>query len=141
MGKDSILSAAQVQALIRQGVPMAEDLDLRIDSLDGDQALARVPFNARLVRPGGTLSGPTLMALADAAMYAVVLGALGRVEMAVTTNLNINFLARPAAEDLLARATMLRLSRRQAVCEVALFCVGNQDELVAHVTGTYALPL
>lgn len=141
METGSTLSAAQVQALIRQGVPMAEDLDLRIDALSIEEALARVPFNQRLVRPGGTLSGPVIMALADAAMYAVVLGALGKVEMAVTSNLNINFLARPAPQDLLARARMLRLTRRQAVCEVGLFGVGNPEQLVAHVTGTYALPL
>jgi uncharacterized protein (TIGR00369 family) len=135
-----MLTAEQVEALIRQGVPMAEDIDLRIDRLDGEVAVARVPFHARLVRPGGTLSGPTLMALADAAMYAVVLGRLGRVEMAVTSNLNINFLARPAPKDLLAEARILRLSRRQAVCEVLLYSAGERDALVAHVTGTYALP-
>lgn len=135
------LTAGQVQALIRAGVPMAEDIELRIDHLDGNQALVRVPFNARLVRPGGTLSGPTIMALADAAMYAVVLGRLGRVEMAVTANLNINFLAKPAPVDLLAAARILRLSRRQAVCEVQLYSQGAEDDLVAHVTGTYALPL
>ncbi|WP_137820226.1 PaaI family thioesterase [Pseudomonas sp. 2FG] len=134
------LTAEQVQALIRMGVPMAEDIDLRIDRLDTDCALARVPFQAKLVRPGGTLSGPTIMSLADAAMYAVVLGRLGRVEMAVTSNLNINFLARPKPVDLLAQARILRLSRRQAVCEVSLYSAG-EDELVAHVTGTYALPL
>ncbi len=135
------LTAGQVQALIRAGVPMAEDIELRIDHLDGNQALVRVPFNARLVRPGGTLSGPTIMALADAAMYAVVLGRLGRVEMAVTANLNINFLAKPAPVDLLAAARILRLSRRQAVCEVQVYSQGAEDDLVAHVTGTYALPL
>lgn len=135
------LTAEQVQALIRMGVPMAEDIDLRIDRLDADCALARVPFQAKLVRPGGTLSGPTIMSLADAAMYAVVLGRLGRVEMAVTANLNINFLAKPKPVDLLAQARILRLSRRQAVCEVSLYSAGNEDELVAHVTGTYALPL
>lgn len=135
------LTAGQVQALIRAGVPMAEEIDLRIDHLDGSQALARVPFNARLVRPGGTLSGPTVMALADAAMYAVVLGRLGRVEMAVTANLNINFLAKPEPVDLLAAARILRLSRRQAVCEVEVYSQGAEDDLVAHVTGTYALPL
>ncbi|RJG10632.1 MULTISPECIES: PaaI family thioesterase [Pseudomonas] len=123
------------------GVPMAEDIDLRIDRLDADCALARVPFQAKLVRPGGTLSGPTIMSLADAAMYAVVLGRLGRVEMAVTANLNINFLAKPKPVDLLAQARILRLSRRQAVCEVSLYSAGNEEELVAHVTGTYALPL
>ena len=135
------LSAEQVQVLIRLGVPMAEDIDLRIDRLDADCALARVPFQAKLVRPGGTLSGPTIMALADAAMYAVVLGRLGRVEMAVTANLNINFLAKPKPVDLLAEARILRLSRRQAVCEVSLYSLGAEEELVAHVTGTYALPL
>jgi uncharacterized protein (TIGR00369 family) len=118
---------------------MAEDIDLRIDHLDGEKALARVPFHGKLVRPGGTLSGPVIMALADAAMYAVVLGRLGRVEMAVTANLNINFLAKPKPLDLVAEARILRLSRRQAVCEVALYSQGEQ-ELVAHVTGTYALP-
>ncbi|WP_229727131.1 PaaI family thioesterase [Pseudomonas fluvialis] len=134
------MSAEQVQALIRQGVPMAEDIALCIDRLDAEHALARVPFQARLVRPGGTLSGPTIMALADAAMYAVVLGRLGRVEMAVTANLNINFLARPKPLDLIAEARILRLSRRQAVCEVQLYSQGEEGELVAHVTGTYALP-
>ncbi len=135
-----MLTAEQVQALIREGVPMAEDIDLRIERLDAECALARVPFHARLIRPGGTLSGPTLMALADAAMYAVVLGRLGRVEMAVTSNLNINFLARPAPTDLLAEASILRLSTRQAVCEVLLYSAGARESLVAHVTGTYALP-
>ncbi len=70
----------------------------------------------------------------------MVLGALGRVEMAVTSHLNINFLAKPAPVDLLAEARILRLGRRQAVCEVSLFCAGQEDVLVAHVTGTYALP-
>ena len=137
----SVLSAEQVQALIRQGVPMAEDIALCIDRLDAEHALARVPFQARLVRPGGTLSGPTIMALADAAMYAVVLGRLGRVEMAVTANLNINFLSRSQPVDLLAEARILRLTRRQAVCEVALYSQGCEQDMVAHVTGTYALPL
>ncbi len=135
------LTAEQVQALIRGGVPMADDIDLRIERLDEAGALARVPFQPRLVRPGGTLSGPTLMALADAAMYAVVLGRLGKVEMAVTSNLNINFLARPGPVDLLAQARILKLGRRQAVCEVSLYSLGAEDDLVAHVTGTYALPL
>ena len=135
------LTAEQVQKLIRDGLPMAEDINLMIDRLDTQGVLARVPFHSKLVRPGGTLSGPTIMALADAAMYAVVLGRLGRVEMAVTSNLNINFLVKPRPVDLLAQASILRLSRRQAVCEVAVYSQGAEDELVAHVTGTYALPI
>ena len=137
----SVLTAEQVQNMIRLGVPMADDIDLQIDHLDMDKAVARVPSHGKLVRPGGTLSGPVIMSLADAAMYAVVLGRLGRVEMAVTANLNINFLSKPAPVDLLAEARILRLSRRQAVCEVGIYSAGNEDELVAHVTGTYALPV
>ncbi|WP_137822595.1 PaaI family thioesterase [Pseudomonas sp. D(2018)] len=135
------MTAEQVEALIRAGVPMAEDIDLRIERIDNQGALARVPFQSRLVRPGGTLSGPTIMALADAAMYAVVLGRLGKVEMAVTSNLNINFLAKPKPVDLVAEAQILKLGRRQAVCEVSLYSQGEEEDLVAHVTGTYALPL
>ena len=80
-------------------------------------------------------------ALADAAMYAVILGRLGAVEMAVTSNLNINFLSKPRPEDLLAEASILKLGRRQVVCEVGVFSQSNEEDLVAHVTGTYALPL
>lgn len=100
------MNAAQVQALIRMGLPMAEDIDFRVERLDERHALARIPFHGKLVRPGGTLSGPTIMALADAAMYAVILGRLGAVEMAVTSNLNINFLSKPRPEDLLAEASI-----------------------------------
>ena len=124
------MNAAQVQALIRMGLPMAEDIDFRVERLDERHALARIPFHGKLVRPGGTLSGPTIMALADAAMYAVILGRLGAVEMAVTSNLN-----------LLAEASILKLGRRQVVCEVGVFSQSNEEDLVAHVTGTYALPL
>ena len=135
-----MLSAQQVQQLIRQGVPQADDLDLRIEEVSEQHSLARVPFNSRLIRPGGTLSGPTLMALGDAAMYALVLARLGPAEMAVSSNLNINFLSRPQPVDLMAKATLLRMTRRQAVCEVGLYSAGQPDDLVAHVTGTYALP-
>ncbi|RIZ50053.1 thioesterase [Pseudomonas aeruginosa] len=135
------MNAAQVQALIRMGLPMAEDIDFRVERLDERHALARIPFHDKLVRPGGTLSGPTIMALADAAMYAVILGRLGAVEMAVTSNLNINFLSKPRPEDLLAEASIFKLGRRQVVCEVGVFSQSREEDLVAHVTGTYALPL
>lgn len=137
----SRLSAAQVQAFIRAGLPMADEMDFRVDALEGRSAFARIPFHGKLVRPGGTVSGPTIMALADAAMYAVILAQLDNVEMAVTSNLNINFLSKPKPEDLLAEAKILKLGRRQVVCEVSVYSVSNQDELVAHVTGTYVLPM
>lgn len=90
-----MLSAQQVQQLIRQGVPQAKEIDLRIEELSGKHSLARVPFHSRLIRSGGTLSGPNLMVLGEAAMYALIFGKLGAAEMAITSNLNINFLAKP----------------------------------------------
>ncbi|WP_225741651.1 PaaI family thioesterase [Halospina sp. K52047b] len=133
------MSAEEVQQLIRDGVPMAEDIDFRVEIIEYHAATARVPFSERMVRPGGTLSGPVQMALADATMYAAVLGALGEVQMAVTSNLNINFLRKPGRCDLIARGQVLKLGSRNAFCEVQLFSEGS-DELVAHVSGTYSLP-
>ncbi|MDG5498883.1 PaaI family thioesterase [Marinobacter sp. BGYM27] len=133
------LNAIEVEMLIREGVPMAVDIDFRVDVVRDGFARARVPFASHLVRPGGTLSGPVQMALADASMYAAILASLGRVEMAVTSNLNINFLQKPAAADLVAEAVVLRMGRRLAFCEVRLLS-GSDEKLVAHVTGSYALP-
>jgi acyl-coenzyme A thioesterase PaaI-like protein len=83
------------------------------------------------------------MALADASMYAAVMASIGQVEMAVTSNLSINFLEKPAPADLIADATVLRRGRRSAFCEVRLLSpgpVGGESILVAHVTGSYSLP-
>ena len=93
----------------------------------------------KALRPGGTISGPIMMALADFAMYVAVLSAIGWVPLAVTTNLTINFLKRPAPRDLIAEARLLKLGKRLAVGEVGLRSDGD-DDLVAHVTATYSIP-
>ena len=95
--------------------------------------------DGRTVRPGGTVAGPALMALADVCMYAVVLGLIGRVELAVTTNLSINFLRKPEPRDLVAECRLLKLGKRLAVGEVTLLSDG-MPEPVAHVTSTYSIP-
>ncbi len=102
-------------------------------------ALVRQAFRAHTIRPGGTISGPTMMALADFAMYVAVLGCLGPVPLAVTTNFNINFLRKPAQGDLLGEARLLKLGKRLAVGEVAIRSEGEED-LIAHVTSTYSIP-
>jgi uncharacterized protein (TIGR00369 family) len=96
-------------------------------------------YSERSLRPGGTLSGATMMALADFAMYVAVLSAIGWVPLAVTTNLTINFLKKPAPRDLLADARLLKLGKRLAVGEVELRSDGETD-LVGHVTSTYSIP-
>ena len=133
------LSADEVERVICDGVPSAGELGLVVESVGDGRARVRQPFRENLVRPGGTLSGPTMMGLADSAMYAAILGELGRVEMAVTQNLNINFLSRPAPRDLIGEAEIIRLGRRSVVLEVRLFSQGS-EQMVAHVTGIYALP-
>ena len=97
-------------------------------------------FHPRSLRPGGTVSGPIIMALADVAMYVAVLSAIGWVPLAVTANLTINFLRKPAPRDLLAEARLIKLGRRLAVGEVGIRSDGD-DNLVAHVTSTYSIPV
>jgi uncharacterized protein (TIGR00369 family) len=99
----------------------------------------RMAFHPRNIRPGGTLSGPSMFTLADLAFYVAVLGALGPVALAVTTNLNINFLRKPPPRDLVAHCRLLKLGKRLAVGEATLFSDG-EPEPVAHVTGTYSVP-
>jgi uncharacterized protein (TIGR00369 family) len=99
----------------------------------------RRPYSDKALRPGGTLSGTTMMSLADFAMYVAVLASIGWAPLAVTTNLTINFLRKPAARDLLAEARLLKLGKRLAVGEVAIRSDGEED-LVAHVTSTYSIP-
>jgi len=96
-------------------------------------------YSERSLRPGGTLSGATMMALADFAMYVAVLASIGWVPLAVTTNLTINFLKKPAARDLLAEVRLIKLGRRLAVGEIGIRSDG-EDELVAHATSTYSIP-
>ncbi len=99
----------------------------------------RWTFDEKALRPGGTVSGPTMMELADFAMYVAVFSAIGPQPLAVTTNLNINFLRKPAHADLIADAQLMKVGKRLAVGEVTIYSEGT-DEPVAHVTATYSIP-
>lgn len=102
-------------------------------------ARMRCDYHERHLRPGGTISGPTMMALADLALYVAILAQIGPVELAVTTSLNYNFLRKPGQSALIAEARLLKLGRRLAVGEVLLFSQG-ESELICHATGTYSIP-
>lgn len=99
----------------------------------------RLAPNERHLRPGGTVSGPTLFALADVAAYCVVLAHIGPVALAVTTNLNINFLRKPEPGPLTCTCRLLKLGKRLAVIEASIFGEDGED-LVAHATATYSIP-
>ena len=93
------------------------------------------------LRPGGTVSGPVMMATADAASYAAILAKIGIVPLAVTTSLNMNFLRRPAAgKAIVSDATLLKLGKRLAVTEMKIWSEGDEENLVAHATATYSIP-
>jgi uncharacterized protein (TIGR00369 family) len=109
-----------------------------ITALGDNDITVRMPFRAQLLRAGGTISGPAMMALADTSAYYLVLAHVGpHAASAATANLDIHFLTRPQPVDVIAKATMLRLGRRLAVSAVDLH---SGADLVAHATVTYALP-
>jgi len=112
---------------------------LSIEEIWHGGAQVRQAYREDFIRPGGTISGPTMMALADFAMYVAVLASIGPVPLAVTTNLSINFLRKPGAADLLAEAKLMKLGKRLAVGEVAIRSAGGV-ELVAHATSRYSIP-
>ncbi len=134
-----MMTVAEFNELLAAEIPWAVDSGIRADAIGWGTATLRQPYDERSLRPGGTISGPTMMGLADATMYAAVLGRIGKVPLAVTTSFNINFLYRPSPADLLAEGRVLKLGKRLAVLEVTVHSDGH-DEPVAHATGTYSIP-
>jgi uncharacterized protein (TIGR00369 family) len=112
---------------------------LKIEHVEYAVARVRKAFNSNSIRPGGTISGPTMMGLADFALYVAIFSAIGPQTLAVTTNLNINFLRKPAQGDLIADARLMKVGKRLVIGEVTLYSDGD-DEPVAHVTATYSVP-
>ena len=107
----------------------------------GDQgSTVKQEIGVDQLRPGGTVSGPVLMAVADVALYVAIIGEIGLGPLAVTTSLNINFLRKPSSErDIIGVCKLLKLGKVLAVGEVSLYSEG-QEEPVAHVVGTYSIP-
>ncbi|MGH8528259.1 MAG: PAQR family membrane homeostasis protein TrhA [Nevskiales bacterium] len=133
------LTPNEIEARMRAAVPQADWFQYRVESAGGGRAVLHLKYHDKLLRPGGTISGPALMTLADTAMYAVMFAELNSAEMAVTTDLNFHFLRRPAPADVIAEAELLKLGSKLAVCSVCMRSAAD-GALVAHATGTYALP-
>ena len=135
----TMITIQELESLTRETLPFAGDYGFKVEHLGDGKATVRAPYSASFLRPGGTISGPVIMGLADYALFAAILSRIGRVELAVTTNLNANFLRRPKPADLIAKARLIKLGRRLAVGEVELYSDGD-DDMVAHVTSTYSIP-
>jgi uncharacterized protein (TIGR00369 family) len=135
----SRITVTEFEAIMREQLPFAQAMGVEVVELTAERAVFRLPYKSDFLRPGGTIGGPLLMALADLALYGAVMAALGPVVQAVTTNLTINFLRLPPPADLIAQARLIKVGKRLAVGTVELFSADDPD-MVAHVTGTYSLP-
>jgi uncharacterized protein (TIGR00369 family) len=136
------LDAERIEALIDARFPQihAGGRTLLIEAAGEHNARVRLKHHERHTRPGGTVSGSAMFTLADFTVYVAIIAALGEVGLdAVTTNLNINFLAKPEPCDLVAQARLIRLGHRLGVGEVQIYSDGVPD-MVAHAVATYALP-
>lgn len=135
----SAISVAEFNEIIRADLAWAFEMGMTADKIGEGTAVLRLPYRVSMLRPGGVIAGPMMMALADACMFAVALSVIGEVKLAVTTSFNINFLHRASPGDLLAEGEILKLGKRLLVAEVNVHSEGHR-RAVAHATGTYSIP-
>ncbi|SOR30006.1 conserved protein of unknown function [Methylorubrum extorquens] len=138
---ETVMNMAETAAFLERDFPQmnAGGRHYHLEAVGPLSARMRLDYHERHLRPGGTVSGPSMMALADYALYAAILANIGPVALAVTTSLNVNFLRRPGPAALVAECRLMKLGRRLAVGEVAIRSAGS-EALVAHATGTYSIP-
>jgi len=136
-----VMTVDQISMLLHEVFPQGfyPGCGLTIERVDYASSRIRRHFQEDYIRPGGTISGPTMMELADFAMYVAVFSVAGPQPLAVTTNLNINFLRKPGKGDLIAEARLMKVGKRLIVGEVVVYSDG-ENEPVAHVTSTYSVP-
>ncbi|MBZ0217982.1 MAG: PaaI family thioesterase [Fimbriimonadaceae bacterium] len=135
------MSVAEVEAFIDKEFPEANyhGPTYKVDQIGSGRAQVRLIYHERHLRPGGTISGPSMMGLADMAAYVAILSAIGPVGLAVTTNLSINFLRKPEQSDLIAESEIIKLGKRLAVTDIRIHSEGSKA-LVAQVSATYSIP-
>jgi uncharacterized protein (TIGR00369 family) len=152
----SAITAEEFKELLRVGLPAGAAMPFEVVELEHGLAVLRLTTGPADLRPGGTVAGPVLFAIADLAMYAAVLSAIGKVPLAVTTDATIHFLRRPRAGVLRARARLIKEGQRLIVGEVtigherevtighdgevAIGHGGDDDAPVAHLVMSYSVP-
>jgi uncharacterized protein (TIGR00369 family) len=133
------MDAAALEAFLTEAFPQVAE-DFRVEDVGENRITMRLLVQDRHLRPGGTVSGPTMFALADVAVYLSILAMLGPVGLAVTTNCSIDFMRKPAAgTDILCEARLHKLGRVLAVGDALLFSEGNSSP-VARASLTYSIP-
>lgn len=133
------MTVTDLSAFLNREFPQVA-ADFRIETLTDDEITVRMAVTERNLRPGGTISGPSMFALADVGFYLALLSRIGPQALAVTTNCSIDFMRKPAAGvDLIATARVLKLGRVLAVGDV-LIRSGQNPAPVARASLTYAIP-
>ncbi len=133
------LTAEELSAFLDEVFPQVRG-EMTVESVAPMTARLRMPIAERHLRPGGTVSGPTMFTLADCAFYVATMAMIGREALTVTTSLTINFLSKPPAADLTCEARILKLGRVLSVGEATVWSDGRHDGPVAHASVTYAIP-
>ncbi len=135
-----MLDVATVNDYLGESMPSFVADGMRVEHLEPDVAVVRLPYVESKLRPGGIIAGPTLMSLTDLAVWVAIFTRRGITPMAVTWDLKINFLRAARGGDVLATARILKLGRQLVYATVEMVVDGRPDEIVAHATVTYALP-
>lgn len=134
-----VMTAADLQALMEREFSQVAD-DFRIEEVSSMACRVRLPVSQRHLRPGGTISGPTMFALADVSVYLATMAMIGPATLAVTTNISMDFMRKPeAGRDLIADTRLLKLGKRLSVGDVLIYSDGGADP-VARASMTYAIP-
>ncbi len=132
-----MISKEKMTEFLRSEFPQTKCV---VEAIGDRSATVRHAVGFNELRPGGTVSGPVLMSVADVALYVAILADIGLIPLAVTTSLSINFLRKPASDkDIIGECKLLKTGRSLVVGEVALYSDGD-TEPVAHVVGTYSIP-
>jgi len=126
-----------IEYFMRTEFPQAKCI---VEAVGEQSATVRHKIGFDELRPGGTVSGPVLMTVADCALYVAILGEKGIVSLAVTTSLTINFMRKPSStKDIIGKCSLLKIGKSLVVGEVSLYSEGD-EKAVAHVVGTYSMP-
>ena len=134
-----VMDKAALEDFIHRDFRQVAD-DFRVEDVTPDGIIMRLLVGDRHLRPGGTVSGPSMFALADVAVYLAILSRIGPKALFVTTNCSIDFMRKPAANtDMIAETRLLKLGRALAVGDVLMYSVG-QDAPVARASLTYSIP-
>ncbi len=133
------ITQAELDEIVTASLGWVEDMGLRIEEIGEGACRARLPFDTRRVRPGGTVAGPMLLALASYAAYVAVLSLAGRVELAAVINMGANFF-QGASGDVIAEARVINRGRRLMTTETRLLEADGEGRLLAQVSAVYSLP-